>query len=133
MSTDLASLNILIVDDEPSVTRLVRMMLMDINVTQVFTAKDGKEALNFLGDFDDLVDVIICDWNMPNMTGIEVLQQLRTVDPTAPFLMLTGRADLDSVKSAKDYGVTGYLLKPFSADELQNKLRGVVKRSKFKA
>ncbi len=133
MSTDLASLNILIVDDEPSVTRLVRMMLMDINVTQVFTAKDGKEALNFLGDFDDLVDVIICDWNMPNMTGIEVLQQLRTVDATAPFLMLTGRADLDSVKSAKDYGVTGYLLKPFSADELQNKLRGVVKRSKYKA
>ncbi|MDJ0893728.1 MAG: response regulator [Alphaproteobacteria bacterium] len=129
MSQDIADLNVLVVDDEPSVTRLVKMMLLDFNVTQVFTAKNGREALDFLGDFDDLVDVVICDWNMPRVSGLEVLQQIRTVDPEAPFLMLTGRADLDSVKAAKDLGVDGYLLKPFSAEQLKEKLL-VVARNK---
>ena len=122
MAKALEDLSVLVVDDEGSVTRLVRMMLTDLGVAQVFTAKDGREALDFLGDFDDMIDVIICDWNMPRVSGLNLLQQIRTVDPDVPFLMLTGRADTDSVKAARDVGVTGYVLKPFSAEQLQAKL-----------
>ena len=129
MAKEFSDLNVLVVDDEASVTRLLRMMLADLNVTQVFTAKDGREALDFLGDLDELIDVVICDWNMPRMTGIEVLQQIRTVDPEAPFIMLTGRADQDSVVAARDFGVSGYLLKPFSLQQLQEKLGTIAKRA----
>ena len=129
MAKDFSDLNVLVVDAEASVTRLLRMMLADLDVTQVFTAKDGREALDFLGDLDELIDVVICDWNMPRMTGIEVLQQIRTVDPDAPFIMLTGRADQDSVVAARDFGVNGYLLKPFSLQQLQEKLGVIAKRA----
>ena len=127
MAKSLEDLSVLVVDDEGSVTRLIRMMLTDLGVAQVFTAKDGREALDFLGDFDDMIDVIICDWNMPRVSGLNLLQQIRTADPDVPFLMLTGRADADSVKAARDVGVTGYVLKPFSAEQLHAKLSTVAR------
>lgn len=133
MSKKLSDLEILVVDDETSITRLVRMMLLDMGVQQIFTARDGREALDFLGGFDDLIDLVICDWNMPRITGLEVLQQIRTVDPDAPFLMLTGRADQDSVVAARDHGVSDYLLKPFSPEQLRAKLQGIVERSPLAA
>ena len=118
----LSDLTVLVVDDERSVTRLVRMMLTDMGVTQVFTAKNGKEALDMLGEFQENIDIVICDWNMPNISGIDLLKQIRTVDPDLPFLMLTARADMSSVKDARDFGVTDYLRKPFSAETMQKKL-----------
>lgn len=127
MGKSIEDLSVLVVDDEGSVTRLIRMMLTDLGVAQVFTAKDGREALDFLGDFDDMIDVIICDWNMPRVSGLNLLQQIRTVDPDVPFLMLTGRADADSVKAARDVGVSGYMLKPFSAEQLHAKLTTVAR------
>jgi len=127
MARDISDLTVLIIDDEPSVTRLLKMMLNDLNVAQVFVAKDGRDALDFLGSFDDAgVDFIICDWNMPRMTGIDLLQQFRTVDPDVPFVMLTGRNDMDSVTAARDLGVTGYLLKPFSQEQLEQYLNSVL-------
>ena len=90
---------------------------------QIFMEKDGKEALDFLGDCDEMINVIICDRNMPRVTGFEVLRQVRTVDPDIPFMMLTGAADQESVRIAKENGVTSYLAKPFSQDDLEKKLR----------
>ena len=119
---NLNDLTILVVDDESSVTRLVRMMLSDMGVTQVFTAKNGKEALDLLGEFQEDIDIVICDWNMPTISGLDLLRQIRTVDPDLPFLMLTARADIASVKDARDYGVTDYLRKPFSAETMQKKI-----------
>jgi len=120
--TRLAWLNILLVDDEPQVLNTLREMLRDMGVTQVFTARDGREALTFLGETDDPVHIVIADWNMPRMTGLELLTQVRTVDPDIVFLLLTGRADRASVEAAKEQKVTAYLRKPFSADNLRNKL-----------
>lgn len=119
---NLNDLTVLVVDDENSVTRLVRMMLSDIGVTQVFTAKNGKEALDLLGEFQEDIDIVICDWNMPTISGLDLLRQIRTVDPDLPFLMLTARADIASVKDARDYGVTDYLRKPFSAETMKKKI-----------
>ena len=119
----LEDLCVLIVDDEPSVTRLLKTLLSDMQVTQVFTAEDGREALNFLGEMGLGIDVIICDWNMPNMTGLDLLKQVRTVDNDVRFVMMTGRSDLDSVKVARDHGIDSYLRKPFSPEQLQKKLQ----------
>jgi two-component system chemotaxis response regulator CheY len=125
LSDNFEKLKVLLVDDSFEALNLVRNMLKDMGLTQVFTAKNGVEALGFLGimDGDDGVDVILCDWNMPQMTGLEVLKQVRTCDADLPFLMITGNADHACVVEAKSYGVTGYIKKPFSSDELKKKLR----------
>jgi two-component system, chemotaxis family, chemotaxis protein CheY len=118
-------MRVLIVEDIFEAMNLLRTMLHDLGITQVFTAKDGKEALDFLGEFDEEIDLIICDWNMPRMTGLELLRQVRTVDPDTPFLMVTGISDRDSVVTAKSAGVTGYIVKPYSSVQLAKKLTAV--------
>jgi CheY-like chemotaxis protein len=122
---ELQSLRILIVEDIFEALNLLRSMVHDLGVTQIYTAKDGKEALDFLGECDDDIDLIICDWNMPRMSGLDLLRQVRTVDPDVPFLMVTGMADRDSVVAAKSSGVTGYIVKPYSAGQLGKKLTAV--------
>ncbi len=127
MPTPLPDLNVLVVDDENSVLRLIKMVLADFGVTQVFTAKNGAKALALLGSFDE-IDVVICDWNMPGMSGLNLLQQVRTVDRELPFIMLTGRADLSSVMEARDFGVSDYLIKPFTPENLEAKLARLIRR-----
>lgn len=127
LQDDIRDLRVLVVDDSTEALNLIRAMLQELGLNQVFVSKDGKDALDFLGACDDLVNVILCDWNMPRLTGIELLRQVRSVDPGFPFIMVTGAADLDAVKEAKANGVTGYILKPFSARQLQKKLRAVAR------
>jgi two-component system chemotaxis response regulator CheY len=121
-ASDLSKLRVLVVDDERSVVKLVKMMLGEMGITQVFTAKDGAEALVFLGDCENLVNLIICDWNMPNMSGIELLQQVRTADPAMLFIMLTGRTTAENVRDAKNLHVSAYIAKPFSQEQLKQKI-----------
>jgi two-component system chemotaxis response regulator CheY len=132
-SIDITDLTVLIVDDEATVTRLAKTMLTDLNVAQVFVANDGREALDFLGLFEEDIDVIVCDWNMPRMSGFELLQQVRTVDPNMPFVMLTGRNDMDSIVAARDQKVSSYLLKPFSQEQLAQHLINAKKMSALQA
>ncbi len=125
MGHEIDELKVLVVEDNLQQRTMIRMMCKELGISQVFTANDGKEALDFLGSCDDLVDVVICDWKMPRMTGIELLQQVRTVDPDLPFLMLTGLANADSVIAARESGVSAYLRKPFSAEQLEQKIRAL--------
>lgn len=124
----ITDLKVLLVEDQPDARAMLRNMLMEMGVTQIFEAKNGREALDFVDSAFDFINLIICDWNMPSMSGVEFLRQLRSVDPSIPFLMVTGRSDLDSVVEAKSSGVTGYIRKPFSAAQLEAKLRIVVHR-----
>ncbi len=119
----MAGLKILVVDDQPDVRSLIRDILADAGIHQIFEASDGKDAMQFLDADFDIVDMIICDWNMPGMSGVDFLRQIRTVFPDMPFLMVTGRCDKDSVIKAKVAGVTAFIKKPFSPDELESKLR----------
>ena len=128
MVTKLTDLRVLLVDDQMESRSLLRNMLSELGVSQVFDAPDGKEALSFLDNAFDFIDMIICDWNMPHMSGVELLRQLRTVNAETPFLMVTGRGDLDSVTEAKTSGANGYILKPFSATQLEAKLRILLRR-----
>jgi CheY-like chemotaxis protein len=122
MIVDLSNLKILLVEDNPHAMKLVRMVLQDIGVGQIFTAKDGRAALDFLGECEDLVNLVISDWNMPRLSGLELLSQLRTARPDIPFLMLTARATVDSVKQARESKVSAYLVKPFSPEQLERKV-----------
>ena len=123
-----SDLKVLIVEDQSEARALLRNMLSELGMTQIFESSDGREALNFIDSAFDFIDLIVCDWNMPNMSGVELLRQLRTVDPDMPFLMVTGRGDLESVVEAKGSGVTGYIRKPFSPAQLEAKLRIVLQR-----
>ena len=116
-------MKILVVDDQSEARSMVRGMLSELGITQIFEASDGREAMTFTDAAMDMIDVVICDWNMPKMTGIDLLRQMRTVMPDMPFLMLTGRGDIDSVAEAKSCGVTAYIRKPFSPANLEIKLR----------
>jgi len=119
---NLKKLRVMVVEDQPDTSKMIKQMLMEIGITQVYTSPDGQKALEFMDSADDFVDLIMCDWNMPRVTGIELLRQLRTVYPDLPFLMVTARGDFESVVVAKEAGVSGFIRKPFSIDELRQKL-----------
>jgi len=122
--------NILLVEDNNKTRNLISNLLSDMGIYQVFEAKDGREAQEFLDSAVDQVDLIICDWKMPRMTGIELLQQVRTVYRTMPFLMITGNADPDSVKAARMFGVNAYMAKPFTAEQFERKVTMLLRQLK---
>jgi CheY-like chemotaxis protein len=117
------NLKVLVVDDQAEIRSLIREVLVDSGVTQIFEAPDGKAALQFVDTDFDMVNLIICDWNMPGLNGIDFLRQIRTVFPDLPFLLVTGRCDKKSVLEAKMAGVSAYIRKPFSPGQLEEKLR----------
>lgn len=128
LGENMSGLKVLIVEDQQEVRSMLRNTLMGLGINQVFESGDGREALSFIDSAFDFVNVIVCDWNMPKMSGVELLRQIRTVDPDVPFLMITGRTDIDSVVEAKSSGVSGYLSKPFSPQQLEAKLRIILHR-----
>ena len=128
-SIDFSEVKVLVVDDQNEARSMIKDMLTELGVTQVFEAPDGRQALSFIDTAFDFVDIIICDWNMPGLTGVELLRQLRTVYADVPFLMITGRSDMASVSEAKACGVTAYISKPFSSIQLEAKLRIIIKRN----
>ena len=122
MAIDLSFIRVLVVDDEVAITKLVRMLLADFEVTRVTVAKSGTEAKTFLEFRAEEVDIVICDWNMPDLSGLELLKWVRETGSSMPFIFLTSRSDLESVQMARDHGVSDYLLKPFKAGQLRQKL-----------
>jgi two-component system chemotaxis response regulator CheY len=127
MAVWLPNLRILIVEDQLETLQMIRSMLGDLGAQQVKSARDGREALALLDGCDNRFDLVLCDWNMPRMTGLDLLKQVRSVDPGMPFLMITGRAEMGDVMAAKQSGVSAYLRKPFTAEELQHKLSALVR------
>ena len=123
----LSNVTILLVEDSAEVRRTVRAMLTEMKITQVHEAENGKDALSYVDELMEGIDLIICDWNMPHKTGIELLKEVRQTQPNLPFLMITARSDQESVEAAIDSKVTGYIRKPFSYDELQSKVMKILK------
>ncbi len=121
-------LGVLVVDDQVAARSMLKKMLKELRINQVFEAANGRDALRLLDSAPEMIHLIICDWNMPSMTGIELLRQVRSVGIEVPFLMITGRADKESVIVAKDAGVSAYISKPYSQVQLEAKLRSVIAR-----
>ncbi len=127
-SSPLDNLTILLIEDDESMRTLVGRMLSRLKI-KVIAAEDGQSGLQALDAATHPIDLIICDWNMPGMSGMEVFEQARARRPDLPFLLLTGRADLESVVSAKKAGIAGYIVKPVSLPELKTKLSFLARKS----
>jgi len=115
-------MNILVVDDFSTMRRIIKGLLHDLGYAKVTEADDGNTALPLLkaGNFDFL----ITDWNMPGMPGLELLKQVRADSRLAklPVLMLTAEAKREQIVEAAQAGVSGYVIKPFTAATLKEKI-----------
>lgn len=119
---DISQITVLVVEDEESARSYIDMVLRDMGVQTVMTAHDGRAGLEAFGDFEDGIDLIICDWNMPRMSGLDFLKQVRSVKPKLPFLMVTGLATKENVEIAIAHDVTAYIAKPFPPEQLEEKI-----------
>jgi two-component system, chemotaxis family, chemotaxis protein CheY len=120
-------MKVLIVDDYKTMLRIMRNLLRQIGFLNVEEALDGTEALQTL-QADNNFGLIISDWNMEPMTGIELLRAVRADDKlkATPFIMITAENKVENVIAAKQEGVSNYIVKPFNADTLQTKMRSVL-------
>jgi two-component system chemotaxis response regulator CheY len=121
------NLKILIVDDFATMRKVIRNLLKQGGFENVVEAEDGLAALKILKS--QQVDFIISDWNMPNMSGLELLKAVRGDDElkALPFLMVTAEALKDNVVAAVKAGVSNYIVKPFTAEVLNEKIEKIVK------
>lgn len=118
-------LRVLLAEDNLFSQRLIRSVLNQLGIRQLTIVQDGAQAMEMLGEPDSRFDLIISDWNMPNVTGLELLQHVRKTWANLPFLMLTGNQEVDFVRAAKENGVDAYIIKPFSPQQLSNKLKHI--------
>jgi two-component system chemotaxis response regulator CheY len=116
----------LVVDDFSTMRRIIKSVLNELGYSNVTEADDGSTALPLLRDGD--FDFLITDWNMPDMPGLELLKAVRANEKLAklPVLMLTAEAQRDQIVAAAKAGVSGYIIKPFTADVLKKKLSTIL-------
>ncbi|HZB94233.1 MAG TPA: response regulator [Stellaceae bacterium] len=120
---------VMVVDDDQTMRVLIRRMLARLKIVNLIEADGGEAALEQLEQAPFGCDLIICDWNMQGMSGIEFFDRVHAMKPALPFLMLTGRADAGSVTTAKQAGVPAYIVKPISPDELRTKVSFLLAKS----
>jgi len=122
------NMKILVVDDFSTMRRIIKNLLRDLGLTNTQEADDGQTALPMLqnGDFD----FVVTDWNMPGMQGIDLLKHIRADDKLKhlPVLMVTAEAKREQIIAAAQAGVNGYIVKPFTAGTLKEKLDKIFQR-----
>lgn len=120
------NINILIVDDYKTMLRIIRSLLNQIGFNNVDDAPDGSSALARLKE--KKYELVISDWNMEPMTGLELLKNVRSDEAlkTIPFIMVTAESKTENVIAAKQAGVSNYIVKPFNAETLKAKLASVL-------
>ena len=123
MSVD-KSMNVLIVDDYKTMLRIIRNLLKQIGFENVDEATDGTQALEKLKGKS--YGLIISDWNMEPMTGIDLLREVRGNGSDIPFIMVTAENKTENVLAARQAGVNNYIVKPFNADTLRQKISSVL-------
>ena len=122
------NMRVLIVDDFSTMRRIIKNLLSDLGFNNSVEAEDGHSALAVLRQ--DAVELVVTDWNMPGMSGIELLRAIRA-DPqlrALPVLMVTAEAKREQIIEAAQSGVNGYIIKPFTAQTLEEKLGKVFER-----
>lgn len=122
------NMRVLIVDDFPTMRRIIRSLLKELGFTNVEEAEDGQEGLTRLreGGFD----FVVSDWNMPNLDGLEMLKTIRTDDAlkALPVLMVTAEAKKENIIAAAQAGANGYVVKPFTAATLEEKMNKIFEK-----
>lgn len=121
-------MKILVVDDFSTMRRIIKNLLKDLGMSNVEEADDGQTALPILKAGG--IDFLVTDWNMPGMTGIDLLKEVRS-DPelaSMPVLMVTAEAKKEQIIAAAQAGVNGYVVKPFTAAVLKEKIDKIFER-----
>lgn len=121
-------IRILVVDDFSTMRRIIKNLLRDLGFTNVDEADDGRTALPILKQ--GRIEFLITDWNMPGMTGIDLLKEVRSDPELAhiPVLMVTAEAKREQIIAAAQAGVNGYVIKPFTAVVLKEKIEKIFER-----
>lgn len=124
------NIRILIVDDYSTMRRIVKNLLSDLGFSNMTEADDGKAAWAML-QAGNSFDLVVTDWNMPGMTGLDLLKNIRGDARLAALkvLMVTAEAQRDQIIEAAKAGVNGYIIKPFTAATLKEKLDKIAQRS----
>lgn len=119
------NMKFLVVDDFSTMRRIVRNLLKELGFSNVQEAEDGVQALNMLRK--DRFDFVVSDWNMPNMTGLDLLKTIRGDAELKhlPVLMVTAEAKKENIIEAAQAGASGYIVKPFTATTLDEKLQKI--------
>jgi two-component system chemotaxis response regulator CheY len=124
------NMKVLVVDDFATMRKIVRNILKQIGFTNIVEADDGANAMEIIKN--EKVDFVVTDWNMPNMTGLELLKNIRAEDRAkdVPVLMVTAEGLANNVVDAVKAGVDNYIVKPFTAETVQAKIEQIfAKRS----
>lgn len=121
-------IKILVVDDFATMRKVIRNLLKQVGYENIVEAEDGVIALKTLKS--QKIDLVVSDWNMPNMTGLELLKAVRSDDDlkSTPFLMVTAEALQDNVIAAVKAGVSNYIVKPFTAETLNDKIVKILEK-----
>jgi two-component system chemotaxis response regulator CheY len=122
------TMKILVVDDFSTMRRIVKNILRQLDFNNIVEADDGSTALDILQK--EKIDMVVSDWNMPKMTGLELLKAIRSDDALKdiPFLMVTAEAQQENIIEAVKSGVSNYIVKPFTAETLGQKIDQIFKK-----
>jgi len=121
-------MKILIVDDFSTMRRIIKNLLVELGFSNIVEADDGKTALPIVQAGG--IDFLVTDWNMPGMTGLDLLKNVRADEATKdmPILMVTAEAKKEQIVEAAQSGVNGYIIKPFTAKTLKEKVDKIFER-----
>ncbi len=127
MAVDL-NMRVLIVDDYKTMLRIIRNLLKQLGFNNVDEANDGAEALQLMRASETPYGLVISDWNMEPMTGLQLLREVRNDAKLkfVPFIMVTAESKSENVIAAKEAGVSNYIVKPFNAETLKAKMVSVL-------
>ncbi|KAB0598005.1 MAG: chemotaxis protein CheY [Cupriavidus sp.] len=122
------NIKILVVDDFPTMRRIIRNLLKELGFTNVEEAEDGAAGLEKVKDGS--FQFVVSDWNMPNMDGLTMLQSIRAIPELAktPVLMVTAEAKKENIIAAAQAGANGYVVKPFTAATLDEKITKIFEK-----
>ena len=120
-------MNVLVVDDAATMRRIVRGLLRELGLKNIREAEDGVIAFDSLKT--QKADLVVSDWSMPNMTGIELLVKIRADEglKDIPVLMVTAESKKENIMQAVQAGVNNYIVKPFNSQTLEEKLNKIFK------
>jgi two-component system chemotaxis response regulator CheY len=116
-------INILVIDDSRAMRMTIKVILKRLGFKNIIEAEDGRQGLDVLKTVD--VDLILCDWMMPVMTGLEMLKELQKDESLSaiPFVIVTAVGNKESIIEAVQAGVSNYIVKPFAPDTLEAKIK----------
>lgn len=120
-------MKILLVDDSRTIRNIQKNVLTQLGYTDVMEASDGIEALKQIGETKP--DLALIDWNMPNMDGITLVRKIRETDKATPLIMVTTEAEKRRVIEAIQAGVNNYVVKPFTAETLGEKINATLAKA----